>query len=141
VHTSRGDVRYDTLVLATGSATNFFGIPALEECAIGLKDLPEALALRAHVLRQFEQASTSTDPAERRRLLTFAVAGAGPTGVEYSGAIAELIRHVLPHDFKRLDVNQARVVLIEGSDRVLGSFAKSLSRDATRRLKRMGVEI
>ncbi|MGH7687271.1 MAG: NAD(P)/FAD-dependent oxidoreductase [Candidatus Dormibacteria bacterium] len=141
VHTSRGEVRYDTLVFATGSATNFFGIPSLEERAIGLKDLPEALALRAHVLRLFEQASTCTDRAERRRLLTFAVAGAGPTGVEYSGALAELIRHVLPKDFRHLDVSQARVVLIEGSDRVLGGFSKGLSRDAARRLKRMGVEI
>ena len=141
VHTSRGELRYDTLVLATGSATNFFGIPELEERAIGLKDLPEALALRAHVLRSFEQASTCTDRAERRRLLTFAVAGAGPTGVEYSGALAELIRHVLPKDFHHLDVSQARVVLIEGSDRVLGAFSKGLSRDASRRLKRMGVEI
>ena len=141
LHTSAGDERFDTLVLATGSATNFFGITGLEERAIGLKDLPEALALRAHVLRAFEAASTCTDPTERRRLLTFAIAGAGPTGVEYSGALAELIRHVLPKDFPRLDVNQARVVLIEGSGRVLGGFSKGLSRDATRRLKRMGVEV
>jgi NADH dehydrogenase len=141
LHTSRGEERYDTLVLATGSATNFFNIAGLEQRAIGLKDLPEALTLRAHVLRAFEVASTCTDPKERRRLLTFAVAGAGPTGVEYSGALAELIRHVLPKDFPRLDVHQARVVLIEGADRVLGSFSKGLSRDATRRLKRMGVEV
>ncbi len=141
VHTSAGDQRYDTLVLATGSATNFFGMHRLEDRSIGLKDLPEALALRAHVLRAFEDASTCGDAATRRRLLTFVVAGAGPTGVEYSGALAELIRHVLPHDFPRLDMHQARVVLIEGSDRVLGTFSKRLSRDATRRLKRMGVEI
>ena len=141
VHTSAGDERYDTLVLATGSATNFFGMERLEDRAIGLKDLPEALALRAHVLRAFEDASTCSDPVQRRRLLTFVVAGAGPTGVEYSGALAELIRHVLPHDFPRLDIHEARVVLIEGSDRVLGTFSKRLSRDASRRLKRMGVEI
>lgn len=141
LHTSVGDERYDTLVLATGSATNFFNIASLEQRAIGLKDLPEALALRAHVLRSFEVASTCADPKERRRLLTFAVAGAGPTGVEYSGALAELIRHVLPKDFPRLDVHQARVVLIEGADRVLGGFSKRLSRDATRRLKRMGVDV
>ena len=141
VHTSTGDERYDTLVLATGSATNFFGMATLEDRAIGLKDLPEALTLRAHVLRAFEEASRCNDEAVRRRLMTFAVAGAGPTGVEYSGALAELIRHVLPRDFPRLDVHQARVVLIEGSDRVLGTFSKRLSRDASRRLKRMGVEI
>ena len=141
LHTSTGDERYDTLVLATGSATNFFGLAQLEDRAIGLKDLPESLALRAHVLRAFEVASTCTDPKERRRLLTFAIAGAGPTGVEYSGALAELIRHVLPKDFPRLDVSQARVVLIEGSDRVLGGFSKRLSKDATRRLKRMGVDV
>ena len=140
-HTSRGEERYDALVLATGSATNFFGLAGLEQRAIGLKDLPEALTLRAHVLRAFEEASMCADPAKRKRLLTFVVAGAGPTGVEYSGALAELIRHVLPKDFPRLDVHQARVVLVEGSDRVLGSFSKGLSRDASRRLKRYGVEI
>ncbi|MBV8526683.1 MAG: NAD(P)/FAD-dependent oxidoreductase, partial [Candidatus Dormibacteraeota bacterium] len=141
VHTSAGDQRYDTLVLATGSATNFFGMSRVEDQSIGLKDLPEALALRAHVLHAFEAASTCPDPARQRRLLTFVVAGAGATGVEYSGALAELIRHVLPHDFPRLDVHQARVILIEGSDRVLGNFAKRLGKDASRRLKRMGVEI
>lgn len=139
--TSSGPIPYDTLVLATGSATNFLGIPNLEGRAIGLKDLPEALTLRARVLRAFERASTCADPAERERLLTFAVAGGGATGVEYSGALAELMRHVLPKDFPHLDVSQARIVLIEGSDRVLGAFPKRLGRGAARRLQRMGVEI
>lgn len=139
--TSSGPVPYDTLVLATGSATNFFGIAGLEEHAVGLKDLPEALTLRARVLRAFERASTCADPAERERLLTFAVTGAGPTGVEYSGALAELMRHVLPKDFPHLDVSEARIVLIEGSDRVLGAFPKRLGRGAAKRLQRMGVEI
>jgi NADH dehydrogenase len=139
--TSRGPLEYHTLVLATGSATNFFGIAELEAQAIGLKDLPEALALRGHVLRAFERASTCADPRERQRLLTFVIAGAGPTGVEYSGALAELIRHVLPRDFPHLDLAQARVVLIEGSDRVLGTFPKRLGRSAARRLQRMGVDI
>ena len=106
VITTSGVVPFDILVLATGSATNFFGIPHLEERATGLKDLPEALALRARVLRAFEHAATCTDSAERRRLLTFAVAGAGPTGVEFAGALAELFTHVLPKDFPRLDFGE-----------------------------------
>ena len=121
VITTSGAVPFDLLVLATGSATNFFGIPHLVDRATGLKDLPEALSLRARVLRAFESAATCTDFAERRRLLTFAVAGAGPTGVEFASALAELFRHVLPKDFPRLDFDEVSVVLIEGADRVLGT--------------------
>ena len=141
VLTSAGAEPYDLLVLATGSATNFFGIPHLEERSTGLKDLPEALALRARVLQAFERASVCPDRATRQRLLTFAVAGGGPTGVEYSGALAELIRHVLPKDFPRLDFSEVSVVLVEASDRVLGSFAPRLSRGAARRLERKGVRL
>ena len=141
VITTSGVVPFDILVLATGSATNFFGIPHLEERATGLKDLPEALALRARVLRAFEHAATCTDSAERRRLLTFAVAGAGPTGVEFAGALAELFTHVLPKDFPRLDFSEVGVVLVEGADRVLGTFAPRLGRSAARRLERKGVRL
>ena len=141
VLTTGAAVPFDFLVLATGSATNFFGIPHLEEHATGLKDLPETLALRARVLRAFEQATRCSDPAERRRLLTFAVAGAGPTGVEFAGALAELFRHVLPKDFPHLDFSEASVVLVEGTDRVLGTFAPRLGQSAARRLERKGVRL
>ncbi len=139
--TTSGVLPFDLLVLANGSATNFFGIPHLEERATGLKDLPEALSLRARVLRAFEQAATCTNSAERRRLLTFAVAGAGPTGVEFAGALAELFTHVLPKDFPRLDFGEVSVVLVEGADRVLGTFAPRLARSAARRLERKGVRL
>jgi len=141
VITAAGVVPFDLLVLATGSATNFFDIPHLVDRATGLKDLPEALSLRARVLRAFESAATCTDSAERRRLLTFAVAGAGPTGVEFAGALAELFRHVLPKDFPRLDFGEVSVVLVEGADRVLGTFAPRLGRSAARRLERKGVRL
>jgi NADH dehydrogenase len=107
----------------------------------GLKDLSEALALRSRLLGCFERASLTTDSAARRRLLTFAVVGAGPTGVEYSGAVAELIKHVLPKDYRRIDFAEVSVVLIEAGERVLATFAPRLSRLATRSLERKGVRV
>ncbi|MFN2583059.1 MAG: NAD(P)/FAD-dependent oxidoreductase [Candidatus Dormibacteria bacterium] len=141
VHTSAGDEHYDVLVMATGSSTNFFGIEHLEERATGLKDLPEALGLRARLLAAFERAATCDDESTRRRLLTFAIAGGGPTGVELAGSFAELIRHVLPRDFPHLNFNEANVVLVEGSDRLLGTFAPRLGRKAAAHLRRLGVEL
>ena len=101
----------------------------------------EALALRSRLLGCFERASLTTDSAARRRLLTFAVVGAGPTGVEYSGAVAELIKHVLPKDYRRIDFAEVSVVLIEAGERVLATFAPRLSRLATRSLERKGVRV
>ena len=109
--------------------------------APGLKDLSEALALRSRLLGCFERASLTDDAAARRRLLTFAVVGAGPTGVEYSGAVAELIKHVLPKDYRRIDFAEVSVVLIEAGERVLATFAPRLSRLATRSLERKGVRV
>ena len=128
-------------MLATGSVTNYYGNRAVEEHALGLKDLEEALQLRNHVLECLEHATVSTDPDERRHLLTFCIVGGGPTGVEYAGALAELVRLVLPDEypeFARADVN---IVLLEGGDRVLPTFAPRLSRYAARELERRGVEV
>ena len=141
VTTSAGPVDYDYLIMATGSVTDYFGNKDARVHTVGLKDMSEALALRSRLLGCFERASLTTDAAVRRRLLTFAVVGAGPTGVEYSGAVAELIKHVLPKDYRRVDFAEVSVVLIEAGDRILATFAPRLSRLASRSLERKGVRI
>jgi NADH dehydrogenase len=141
VITSGAALDYDYLVIASGSVTNYFGNDGARTHSIGLKDLGEALALRSHLLSCFERAGLTSDAIARRRLLTFAVVGAGPTGVEYSGAVAELIKHVLPKDYRRVDFGEVSVVLIEAGGRILATFAPRLSRLATRSLQRKGVRI
>ena len=139
--TDRGELPYDYLVLAAGSVSNYFGNRSLEEHSLGLKELPEGLALRNQVIERFEQARWASSDEERKRLMTFAVVGGGPTGVEFAGALSELIRLVLRRDFRDLDVSQARVLLLEGSDRVLGVFHPSLSESALHSLRRKRVEV
>jgi len=129
------------MVLAAGSVSNYFGNRSLEEHSLGLKELPEGLALRNQVIERFEQARWASSDEERKRLMTFAVVGGGPTGVEFAGALSELIRLVLRRDFRDLDVSQARVLLLEGSDRVLGVFHPSLSESALHSLRRKRVEV
>jgi NADH:quinone reductase (non-electrogenic) len=141
VITSAAALDYDYLVIASGSVTNYFGNDGARTHSIGLKDLGEALALRSHLLSCFERAGLTSDAIARRRLLTFAVVGAGPTGVEYSGAVAELIKHVLPKDYRRVDFGEVSVVLIEAGERILATFVQRLSRLATRSLQRKGVRI
>jgi len=141
VKTSTRTLDYNYLIIATGSVTDYFGNQDARMHSTGLKDLSEALALRSRLLGCFERASLTTDSAARRRLLTFAVVGAGPTGVEYSGAVAELINHVLPKDYRRIDFAEVSVVLIEAGERVLATFAPRLSRLATRSLERKGVRV
>jgi NADH dehydrogenase len=140
VHTSTGSLDYDMLVIAAGSVDNYYGISHLEERANGLKTLPQALRLRAAVLRAFEAATTASGD-ERRRLLSFAIVGGGPTGVEYSGALAELVRHVLVKDYRRLDFDEVSITLVEGTDQVLGTFSPRLGRKAARALARKGVKL
>lgn len=132
---------YDYLVIAAGSASNFFGMSAVAETAQGLKDLPEAIALRTHVIRAFEAAARETDLAERAAWLRFVVIGGGPTGVEYAGALSELIHRVMARDYSELDVSSARVLLVEAMDQVLPAFTRPLGDDARRRLERLGVEV
>jgi NADH dehydrogenase len=132
---------YDALVLATGSTTNFYGKSDVEQHALGLKDLPEALRLRNHVLTCLERAVIEPEGDDRRRHLTFCIVGAGPTGVEFAGALAELVRLVLPREYPELDPRDVRIVLVEGTDRVLPSFTPRLSAYAKRALERMGVEV
>jgi NADH:ubiquinone reductase (H+-translocating) len=135
-----GRFGYDYLVLAAGATTNTFGIPGVEEHSFPLKTMPDALRLRAHLLRQFELADNN--PAEiARGALTVVVVGGGPTGVEMAGALHELFKHVLVHDFPDLDVAQARVVLLEATDHLLAPFHPSSRKHALDILRRRGVEV
>lgn len=132
---------YDYLVLALGGVTSYFGHPEWEPLAPGLKSIDDALRIRRQILLAFEQAEWETDPAKLKQLLTIVVIGGGPTGVELAGAFAELARHVLRKDFRHIDSSQARVILLEGSDRVLGHLAPELSGSAERQLEALGVEV
>ncbi len=133
-------VAYDHLVLAMGSTSNFFGNTAVANASHGLKDLPEALELRNHVLRCFEAAAREADDAARRPWLTFVIVGGGPTGVEYAGALSELIRLVLVKDFPELDLRKVHIVLVEARDRILPAFPKPLGVDAELRLRQRGID-
>jgi NADH dehydrogenase len=135
------DVPYDFLIVAAGAVTNHFGNTEIAARTMGLKGLTDALALRATVLERFERAAESTDERERARLLTFVIAGAGPTGVEYAGALSELFSHLLPKDFPRLDFAPVRVVLVEGNRRVLDTFHPRLGAMAAGVLRHRGVEL
>ena len=141
VLTDAGAIRYDELVIAAGSANNFFGLHEIETHGFGFKEMPEALAIRNHIITRFEQAESETDPEKLRRLLTFVVVGGGPTGVELAGALAELIRHVMHRDHPNLDFRNVRLLLVEMMDRLIPSFPGSLSRNAQRTLERLGVEV
>ena len=118
---------YDTLVLATGARHAYFGHDEWEPFAPGLKTLEDATTLRRRILVAFERAERESDPERRAALLTFVIIGAGPTGVELAGTIAELARDTLPPDFRNIDTHKARVVLIEAGPRVLAGFADDLS--------------
>ncbi len=137
-----GDVfEYDWLVIATGAETNFYGIESVQRASFGLKDLPDGMALRNHVLDCFESALLETEPEARQAWLTFLVVGGGPTGVEYAGALCELFRLVLPADFPDLDVRRSRVILVEALDRLLYEFPPELGDYTRRALERRGVEV
>ena len=141
VRLAKATLHYDYLVMALGSMTAYFGHPEWEQFAPGLKTLDDALKIRREILFAFEKAETEPDPAIRERLLTIVVVGGGPTGVELAGAFAELRRFVLAKDFDSVDPTTARVILIEGSPRVLGQFSEHLSEAARQELTDLGVEV
>ena len=132
---------YDTLVLATGARHAYFGHDEWEPFAPGLKTLEDATTLRRRILVAFERAERERDSERRAALLTFVIVGAGPTGVELAGTIAELARDTLPPDFRNIDTHKARVVLIEAGPRVLAGFPDELSAYAQRSLEGLGVEV
>src|SRR3954463_1173558 len=132
---------YDTLVLATGARHAYFGHDEWEPFAPGLKTLEDATTLRRRILVAFERAERESDPDKRAALMTFAIVGAGPTGVELAGTIVELARSPLPQDFRNVDTRRARVVLIEAGPRVLAGFPDDLSSYAHKSLEGIGVEV
>lgn len=142
-HVVLGDRRvpYDHLILATGARHSYFGRDDWEEFAPGLKTLEDATELRKRILLCFERAELEADSAERARLLTFVVIGAGPTGVEMAGAIAELSRKALVKDFRAIKPESARVVLVEAGARALSAFTPDMSSYARKALERLGVEV
>jgi NADH dehydrogenase len=136
-----GELVYDYLVLAAGGLTSYFGHDEWEKVAPGLKTLDDALMIRREILLSFERAESEPDEKRRKELMTIIVVGGGPTGVELAGTFAELARTVLVRDFDRIDPSKARVLLIEGGDRVLGHYPPDLSASAQRQLEHLGVEV
>ncbi|OLC24260.1 MAG: hypothetical protein AUH40_09035 [Chloroflexi bacterium 13_1_40CM_65_17] len=139
--TDRGELPYDYLVLATGSQSDYFGNASLAKHAMGLKQMEEGLALRNRVLSRVEATQWIGDRERRRNMLTFAIVGGGPTGVEMAGALSELIRHVLKKDYPHLDLGEVRVLLLEAEDSLLATFDPALREAARRSLQRKGVEV
>lgn len=132
---------YDSLIIAAGADQSYFGHDEFAEYAPGMKTIDHALELRGRILGAFEQAELSDDPAEREKLLTFVVIGAGPTGVEMAGQIAEMADRTLKGSFRHIDPTQARVILLDAASAVLAPFGPKLSAKAQKRLEKMGVEI
>lgn len=141
VVTDRHEVPYDILVVATGSTTNFFGNTRIEQQAMRLKTISQALDIRSDFLQDFEAALYAQDEAGQRRHLNFVVVGAGPTGVEMAGALAEIRRTVLKHEYRELDSRRMQIWLVDGNARVLPSFSEKSSQAAQRYLEQMGVNV
>ena len=134
-------IAFDSLLLATGATHAYFGHDEWARHAPGLKTLDDALQLRRHLLLAFERAEAETDPQKRAAWLSFAIVGGGPTGVELAGTLAEIARHTLKNEFRRIDPSHARVRLVEAGPRVLASFPDRLSEKARRQLEKLGVEV
>ncbi len=134
-------IPYDTLIVATGAKHSYFGKDEWETFAPGLKTVEDAIEMRRRIFMAFEAAEKETDPEMRRAWLTFVIVGAGPTGVELAGAIAELAYHIMKEDFRNFDTSETQVLLLEGLDRVLPPFAPELSVEAEASLNRLGVTV
>ena len=139
--TDGSQVAYDHLIVAAGATHSYFGHDEWAPAAPGLKTLADAFEIRRRVLMSFETAETTADPERRRALLTFVVIGAGPTGVEMAGTLAEIAKHTLAGEFRRIDPGSAQVLLVEGGPRVLQAMPESLSQKALEQLERLGVEV
>jgi NADH dehydrogenase len=134
-------LEYDHLIVAAGATHSYFGHDDWAANAPGLKTLDDAFKIRARVIGAFERAERCTEPAQREPWMTFVVIGAGPTGVEMAGTMTEIAQHTLPQEFRRIDSTHTRVVLLEGSDRVLGAFVPQLSERAREQLVKLGVDV
>lgn len=141
IHTSIGDLIFDYLVIATGSKTNFFGNTSIENNGMWMKTVPQALNIRSLILENLEQATITNNPEKRSALLNFVLVGAGPTGVELSGAIAELRNNIVPEDYPDIDPAEMHIHLLEGLSRVLPPMSEQSSKKAQRYLEELGVEV
>lgn len=141
IKTSIGQLQYDYLVIATGTRTNFFGNKNIKEKSMPMKTVPQALNIRSLMLQNIEEADITEDPIRRKQLLNFVIAGAGPTGVELAGALAEFRKGILEHDYPELDEEEMQVHLLEGADRVLLPMSEHASRKAQNFLEKLGVVV
>ncbi|HVF10110.1 MAG TPA: NAD(P)/FAD-dependent oxidoreductase [Abditibacteriaceae bacterium] len=141
VETSVGPLAYDYLIIAAGATSTYFGHDDWEPLAPTLKTVNDAFEIRRHILSAFESAELEKDEVKRHELLTFVIIGAGPTGVELAGTIAEIARQTLKHDFRVIDPTQAQVILLQSSPEVLPEYPDDLSASAERQLKRLGVDV
>ncbi|KLT65587.1 NAD(P)/FAD-dependent oxidoreductase [Pedobacter sp. BMA] len=141
VRTDIGDIHYDYLVIATGSTSNFFGNQEIEANSMPMKSIPEALDLRSLILQNFEKSLIESDSDKKSALLNFVVVGGGPTGVETSGAIAELKKHVIPNDYPEMDLSKVNIYLVENSPEVLGPMSPQAQVHAKKFLIEMGVQV
>ncbi len=141
VTTNIGTITYDYLIIATGARTNFFGNQTIQENAMRMKSVPQALKLRSLMLENLEQAVITPDPELRKELLNFVIVGGGPTGVELAGGLAELRASVLPRDYPDMDFSEMKIHLIESADRILPPMSPKASKNAEKFLKKLGVEI
>ena len=133
-------LQYDSLILAAGAGQSYFGNDQFAEFAPGMKSIDDALEIRARITGAFERAEITDDPEEKKRLLTFVIVGAGPTGVELAGQVAEMAHRTLNNEFRDIDTNSARILLVDGSSQVLPPFGKNLGKKAQKRLEKLGVE-
>jgi NADH dehydrogenase len=138
---SDGALDYDTLIVATGSSHQYFGHDEWEEFAPGLKTVDDGTNMRRRILLAFEAAERESDPAKVHAWMTFVIVGGGPTGAELAGALAEIAKDTLRHDFRKIDPSEAQIILVEGTDRVLPAYPPKLSEDARRMLSRLGIKV
>jgi NADH dehydrogenase len=141
VITEIGDLRYDYLVIATGSKTNYFGNKEIERNSMAMKTIPQSLNIRSLILENFEQAVLLEDTNEKNRLINFVLVGGGPTGVELAGALAEMKKAILQKDYPDLDIAKMKINLIQGSDRILDSMSEKSSAEAEKFLVDLGVKV
>ncbi|WP_185863106.1 NAD(P)/FAD-dependent oxidoreductase [Blattabacterium cuenoti] len=141
IYTNVGSLSYDYLILATGSVTNYFGNKNIESFALPMKSIPEALNLRSLILQDFESALLTKNDKEKKRLMTFVIVGGGPTGVELAGALAEMKRYILPHDYPDLDIRYMNIHLLQATSRLLDGMSKESAKQAYKNLKELGVII
>jgi NADH dehydrogenase len=141
VHFNDTQLAYDTLIVAAGARDNYFGHPEWEQHAVGLKSIEDATKIRARLLTAFEHAERVGEVEHRRELLTFVIVGGGPTGVELAGTMAEIARHTLKHEFRRIDPADAQILLVEAGERILATYPPDLSEKAQASLERLGVVV